>query len=218
MSAALAKVIGLVMRTVDPKAYHQAMKEHVVPPCLHVPIVAMDEQAISDHIGEIVEVLSPGRALLVRVDPAHPPDPRLPIFGHQNVSSLFPTLTLWVSPGYTRYRSAWRRAFGAEAIDGKVLHHIYNRRMARLRGFGFIRLTPISRATNSSSAFTEQWGVDLFTPEYLERRKQVGLRMQFADLGDLLTMLDVSLGGGVQEVFRLGQNLIEVPGVRPPQR
>jgi hypothetical protein len=41
--------------------------------------------------------------------------------------------------------------------------------------------------------------------------------MQYADLGDLLVMLDISLGGGVQEVFRLGQNLIEIPGRRLPQ-
>lgn len=206
------------MRTVDPQAYRQAMKEHVVPPCLHVPIVAVDAQAISDHVGEILEVLSPGRALLVRMEPPQPPGIRLPIFEHPNVGALFSPLTVWVSPGYTRYRAAWARAFGRNAIDGKVLHHIYNRRMARLRGFGFIRLTPISRSTNSSSAFTEQWGVDLITPEYLERRKRAGLRMQYADLGDLLTILDVPLGGGLQEVFRLGQNLVEVPGVRPPQQ
>jgi hypothetical protein len=41
--------------------------------------------------------------------------------------------------------------------------------------------------------------------------------MQYADLADLLAMLDISLGGGFQEVFRLGQNLIEVPGLRTPQ-
>ena len=204
-------------RTPDPAAYEQAMRKWALPPCLHVPIVAVDQSAIEDHIGEVLEVVSPGKALLVRADPPAPPDDRLPIFVHQNVANLFHTEQLWVSPGYTRYRQAWRRVFGGEGIEGKVLHHVYNRRMARLRGFGFIRLAPVSRGANSSSAFTEQWGVDLFTPDYVARLAKHGLRMQYADLGDLMVMLDISLGGGVQDVFRIGQNLVEVPGVRPPQ-
>lgn len=89
--------------------------------------------------------------------------------------------------------------------------------MARLRGFGFIRLAPVSRGANFSSAFTEQWGVDMFTPDYVAKLAKHGLRMQYADLGDLMVMLDISLGRGVQDVFRIDQNLVEVLGVRPPQ-
>ena len=208
----------LVMaRTVDPAAFEQATRQWVLPACLHIPILAKDRDAIDEHIGEIVRVVSPGKALLVRVDPPLPADTRLPIFSHPNVSKLFDDLQLWVSPEYTRYRNAWRRSLSAEAIEGRVLHHVYNRQMAKLRGFGYIRLAPVSRRANSSSAFTEQWGVDLFTPGYLKRLEKKGLRMQYADLGDLLVMLDVSLGGGVQEVFRLGQNLVEIPGGRPLQ-
>lgn len=203
---------------IDPVAYQQAMREWVVPECLHQPIVARDLSAIEDHVGEIVEILSPDRALLVRPDPPPLPDLRLPIFEHPNVDALFLPLQVWVSPGYTRYRKAWRRAFGDDAIKGKVLHHVFNRRMAKLRGLGFIRLAPVSRSANSSSAFTEGWGVALHTPDYVARLNARGLRIQYADLGSLMVMLDFNLGGGVQEVFRLGQNLIEVPGIRPPQR
>ena len=203
---------------IDPVAFKQAMREWAVPECLHQPIVARDLSAIEDHVGEIVEILSPNRALLVRPDPPPLPDLRLPIFEHSNVDALFHPLQIWVSPGYTRYRKAWRRALGGDAIDGKVLHHVFNRRMAKLRGFGFIRLAPISRSANSSSAFTEGWGVALNTPDYVARLNARGLRIQYADLGSLMVMLDINLGGGVQEVFRLGQNLIEVPGIRPPQR
>ena len=59
-----------------------------------------------------------------------------------NIEALFQPLQVWVSPGYTRYRQAWRRALGDSAIREKVLHHVFNRRMAKLRGFGFIRLAP----------------------------------------------------------------------------
>lgn len=201
----------------DEAAYRQAMREWVVPECLHVPIVAADEQAVSNHIGDIVEVLSPGRALLVAVDSPPERDRRLPIWEHPNVGIFFDPLQVWVSPGYTRYRKAYIRAKGVESASGKVLHHVYNRRMAAHRGYGFIRLVPVSRRANSSSGFTEQWGVELAAKDLGARRQKRGLQMQYADLGDLLAMLDISLGGGVQEVYRVGQNLIEVPGKRPPQ-
>ena len=182
-----------------------------------MPIVAKDIDTIKDFIGDVVEVISPGKAFHVRCDPPAPPDERLPIFSHPNVDVIFERDQIWVSPGYTRYRYAWRRIFGNAQIDGKVLHHIYNRRMAKLRGFGFIRLVPISRRANSSSAFTEGWGVDLFTPEYVTQLVRHGRRFQYADLGNLMVMMDISLGGGVQDVMRIGQNLVEVPGIRPPQ-
>ena len=38
-------------------AYVQAIQQWGVPECLHVPIVALDEEAITDHIGDIVEVI-----------------------------------------------------------------------------------------------------------------------------------------------------------------
>jgi len=193
------------------------MRQWAVPECLHVAVVAEDESAIADHIGDVVEVLSPGRALVVAIDPPPERDIRLPIWAHPMAGVFFEPIQVWVSPTYTRYRPAYVRAKGHESVSGKVLAHMYNRRMATLRGYGFIRLVPVSRRTNSSSSFTEQWGVELADADQGARRRQRGLRMQYADLSDLLVMLDISLGGGVQEVFRIGQNLIEVPGPRPPQ-
>lgn len=204
-------------RTRDEAAYQQAMREWAVPECLHVPIVAVDEGAIADHIGDIVEVLSPGRALVVAIDPPPERDHRLPIWTHPRSSLLFEPIQVWVSPTYTRYRQAYVRAKGNESVAGKVLHHVYNRRMANHRGYGFVRLVPLSRRANSSSGFSEQWGVALAAADLGARKRDRGLRMQYADLSDLLAMLDISLGGGVQEVFRLGQNLIDAPGLRPPQ-
>lgn len=95
--------------------------------------------------------------------------------------------------------------------------HVYNRRMAMLRGYGWVRLVPVSRRAKSSSSFTEQWGGELAAADLGVRRLKRGLQIQYADLSDLLVMLDISLGGGIQEVCCLGQNLIEIPGQRPPQ-
>lgn len=193
------------------------MREWVVPECLHVPVVAADEEAITGHIGDIVEILSPGRALVVAIDPPPERDIRLPIWSNPRSALFFEPLQVWVSPSYTRYRQAYIRAKGAESISGNVLAHVYNRRMAALRGYGFVRIVPVSRRTNSSAGFTEKWGVELSAKDLGARKRKRGLRMQYADLGDLLVMLDISLGGGLQDVFRIGQNLIEVPGRRPPQ-
>lgn len=195
----------------------QAVRQWGMPECLHVPIVALDEKAINDHIGDVVEVLSPGRALLVEVDTPPPRDERLPIWSHLSSSVLFERRQVWVSHSYSRYRDAYVKAMGRESVLNKVLAHVYNRRMAALRGYKFIRIVPVSRGTNSSSSFTEQWGVGLAVKDLGERREKLGLKMQYADLGDLMVMLDIQLGGGVQEVFRIGQDLIEVPGKRPPQ-
>jgi hypothetical protein len=41
--------------------------------------------------------------------------------------------------------------------------------------------------------------------------------MRYADLGDAMVMLDIQLDGGIQRVFRVGQDLIEVPCMRTPQ-
>jgi hypothetical protein len=204
-------------RSRDEAAYQQAMRQWAVPECLHVPIVALDEAAIVDHIGDIVETLSPGRALVVAIDPPPERDLRLPIWSHPRSSVFFDPIQVWVSPSYTRYRAAYVRAKGTESVSGSVLAHVYNRRMAALRGYGFVRLVPVSRRANSSSSHTEQWGVELSAADLGARRQKLGLRMQYADLSDLMIMRDLSLGGGVQEAFRVCQDLIEVPGLRPPQ-
>ncbi len=201
----------------DEAAYEQAMRHWVVPECLHVPIVAADEDAITNHIGDIVQVLSPGKAIVISIDSPPERDLRLPIWQHPRADIFFDPIQVWVSPLYTRYRPSYIKAKGHESVSGMVLAHMYNRRMAIHRGYGFIRLVPVSRGANSSSAYTEQWGVTLSQKDQGARRERLGLRMQYADLGDLMVMLDLKLGGGVQEAFRVGQNLIEVPGIRPAQ-
>lgn len=206
-----------MVRIRDAAAYQQAMREWVVPESLHVPVVAVDEAAIINHIGDIVQILSPGRALVVSIDPPPERDIRLPIWAYPTSNVLFEPLQVWVNPSYTRYRQAYARAKGQESVSGKVVAHVYNRRMARLRGYGWVRLVPVSRRANSSSSFTEQWGVELAATDLGTRRLKRGLQIQYADLSDLLVMLDISLGGGIQEVCRLGQNLIEILGQKPLQ-
>lgn len=107
-------------RTRDEAAYRQAVQGWAVPECLHVPVVALDETAIADHIGDIIETLSPGRAVVVAVDPPPERDLRLPIWSHPRSSVLFDPIQVWVSPTYTRVDAGRRHYSGSPRLHLKM--------------------------------------------------------------------------------------------------
>ena len=109
-------------------------------------------------------------------------------------------LQVWVDVAYTRYRRAYQVAFPDEVLGNRIVSHTMNRRVAVLKGFQFVRLTPTSRAANSSSAFSEGWGVALHsTPEQRAANRRRGAFIQYADLTELMLMLNMRLGGGVMD-------------------
>ncbi len=117
---------------------------------------------------------------------------------------------MWVHIGFTRYRAAYKKAFPDERIDGKVLSHAMNRRVAALKGFSFVRIIPTSRGCNSSSGFSEEWAVDLHSDrEQAAANRRRGAFIQYADLPDLMVMLDMKVGGGVMALVNEGQRLVE---------
>jgi hypothetical protein len=200
---------------VDHVAKELALRSYVLPECLHVPIAARDEDAVRNYVGEVVRVLATGRpakALLVRA-PAPPKiDTRLPIWGVDGSEIFHRELQVWVHRGYTRYRSAYRRAFPAEDLGDRIISHALNRRVAALKGFSYVRVTPVSRGANSSAAFSEGWSAAFHgSPEQVERNRRRGAVIQYADLTDLMLMLDLRLGGGVMELVNEGQNLVVLP-------
>jgi hypothetical protein len=197
---------------IDDAAKETALRRWVLPDCLHVPVAAVDEAAIRAYIGDVEQVLaggSPSKALLVTI--AQPPeiDPLLPICDHPNAGVLHARRQVWVHIAFNRYRAAYRKAFPHEVITGKVLSHAMNRRTAALKGFDYVRITPVSRGGNSSSGFSEQWGVSLHgSPAQLAAHRVRPPFIQYADLSDLMLMLDRKLGGGVMDAVNEGQNLV----------
>lgn len=197
----------------DQVAQDIALHRYVLPECLHVPVAAVSEEAITTYIGDIVEVLSRGtarKAFLVRSKGPPPIDDQLPIWEAEGAAIFHSRMQVWVDVGYTRYRNAYQRAFPTEEIAGKVLSHTMNRRIATLKGFQYVRILPVSRGSNSSSGFSEKWGVSLHgtpgqTPEEARQRAFI----QYADLADLLLMMDLKLGGGVMSVVNEGQGLVK---------
>src|ERR1700712_1350456 len=109
----------------------------------------------------------------------------------------------------TNYRPAYKRAFPDENIDGLILSHAMNRVTAVHKGFDFVRLTPVSGIANVSSAFSEQWAKALHKPEEPVTRRAGPPFIQYADLSDLMLMLDMMLGGGVMDAVNEGQKLLE---------
>ncbi|MGI0036414.1 MAG: hypothetical protein ACRD98_11160, partial [Nitrososphaera sp.] len=54
---------------IDERAKEMVLTRYGLPPCLHVPIAAVDESAIRRYVGKIAAILAPGRpnkALLVQ--------------------------------------------------------------------------------------------------------------------------------------------------------
>lgn len=197
---------------IDEIARDQALHRYGIPECLHVPIAAVDEAAISMYVGEIRQTLS-GRghrkAFLVEAYPAPAIDRRYPIWDEPGSATFHRPLQVWVHIGYTCYRQAYRRAFPDECIKNMVLSHALNREVAALKGFEFVRITPTSRGANSSSAFSEGWAKDLHGDrDRMEANRRRGVFIQYADLTDLMLMLDMKLGGGVMDAVNEGQKLV----------
>lgn len=198
---------------IDQVARDIALHRYVLPECLHVPTAALNEEAITTFIGDIVQILSKrtsNKAFLVRAREPPPIDDRLPIWEMEGVGVLHRQMQVWVHIRYTRYRNAYRRAFPAEDIAGKVLSHAMNRRVAALKGFQYVRITPVSRGSNASSGFSENWGVALHeAPGQTPEKARQGAFIQYADLSDLMLMMDLEAGGGVMSVVNEGQALVE---------
>lgn len=197
---------------IDEIARERALNRHGIPLCLHVPIAAVDEFAIASYVGKISAVLSGGgqrRAFLVEAFPPAPRDPCYPIWDEPGSAMLHQPEQIWVHVGYTRYRQAYRRGFPEAELGEMVLSHAMNRRIAALKGFGFVRITPTSRGANSSSAFVEGWGKALHNdPSQMDANRRRGVHIEYADITDLMLMLDIKLGGGVMDVVNDGRRLV----------
>jgi hypothetical protein len=202
---------------VDHAAREIALTRWALPDSLHVPIAAVDEAAIKSYIGHIERILaggSPRKAFLVKIKEPPLTDVRLPIWDLEPSRVFHSRYQVWVHIAFTRYRNAYRKAFPTGSIDGKVLSHAMNRRVAALKGFSYVRITPTSRQCNSSSAFSENWGVALHgTPEQIAARRR-GAFIQYADLSELMVMLDLNVGGGVMAAVNEGQALVR-PKIQP---
>lgn len=202
----------MLAREIDQTAKDIALRRYSLPECLHVPIAAENEEIIAKYIGDIkavVAVGTPNKALVVMVDPPPPRDTRLPIWSKPESDILFEQMQVWVHVSYNGYRRAYKKARPAEDVSSKVLSHCMNRRHAALKGFQYVRIVPAAQSTNSSSAFSEEWGIEInCNPKELSSIKQRRAKIQYADLVDLMVMMDMRVGGGIMELVNEAQRLV----------
>jgi hypothetical protein len=204
-----------ICRSIDQHAI-RIPKDSGLLPCLYVPIAARDLDAIGTYVGRIEMSLSPdtlvGRALLVDAHEPEERDERLSIWDVPEAAVLHCRRQVWVHVDYPAYRRAYMRAFPEVSLTGLVLDHIMNRRVARLKGFSYLRIVPISRGANSShGSLSEGWGVKYHgSPEMKERNSESLARVQYADLADIVKMLNLKGGGSFMDNVNEAQKLVDL--------
>lgn len=205
----------MTCRLIDQHAIHIPQMSGLRP-CLYIPIAARDPNAIETYVGRILAPLSPGslsKALLVEAHKSEMPDERLAIWGLPEAAVLHYPRQVWVHVDYLAYRRAYIRAFPDIDLTGFVLDHVMNRRVARLKGFTYLRIVPISRAANSShGGLSEGWAVEYHSsPMMKERHRASQAVVQYADLADIVKMLNMEGGGSFMDVVNQAQKLVDLP-------
>jgi hypothetical protein len=201
---------GLVVFA-DPIARDRAIRKAAMPDNLLVPIAAISQEAIQTHIGlDCTPVSRTKLGNAFRVIAECGPEPSdLVIWKHERASVLNQPIQVWVDVAYSGYRKAYQTVYPEEDIGGCVIHHVLNRRYAALHGFRYVRLVATSRSVNSSSGFSENWGVTLTEDGTL--RSRIGeASICYADISHIMPMLNMSVGGGVMENVRLAVDLLRV--------
>jgi hypothetical protein len=105
------------------------------------------------------------------------------------------------------------RAFPDVDLTGLVLDHVMNRRVARLKGYKYLRIVPISRAANSShGGLSEGWGVEYHSSPRMREINRASLAaVQYADLADVVKMLNMEGRGSLMENVNRAQQLVDLP-------
>jgi hypothetical protein len=204
------------MTLIDEFARRLATERFGLPLCLHIPIAARDEAAIHSHVGCVIDVLDPGtppKAMLVDTTCSVALDATLPIWGLPEASVLHRSPQVWVHVDFEGYRRAYAKALPAEDLQDRVLDHVMNRRVARLKDFMYLRLVPVSRGANSSSGgLSEKWAVEYHgSAEMRAKHRASQARIQYADLADIVKMLNQKTGGSLQDPVNEAQALVRPP-------
>jgi len=188
-------------------------------PCLYVPIAARDISAIETYVGKIHAELAPRskrKALLVEAHEPEKPDDRLPIWNIPAAAVLHRPRQVWVHVDYSGYRQAYIRAFPDTDLTDFVIDHVMNRRVARLKSFKYLRVVPVSRDVNSShGSLPERWAMEYHrSPRMVKLNKASQAVVQYADLSDIVKMINLKGGGSLMENVNEAQKLVDLPDAK----
>lgn len=204
----------MTQRPIDPHAIHIPQRSGLRP-CLYVPVAARDTNAVETYVGKVVARLgkrTSSDALLVEAHEPEKADLRLPIWCLREAAVLHFPKQIWVHVNYTAYRQAYIQAFPDSNLADLVLDHVMNRRTARLKGFMYLRIVPISRAANSShGGLSEGWGFQYHSSAMMMKINSVSqAAVQYADLSDIVKMLNMEGGGSFMDNVNEAQKLVDI--------
>ena len=79
--------------------------------------------------------------------------------------------------------------------------------------FDYLRIVPISRGANSSSGgLPEKWGIAYqSSPRMVAINAERKACIQYADLGDIVKMLNLKSGGALQDAVNEAQSFVREP-------
>lgn len=198
------------MKHPDPVGMERAVRRAAMPPDLLIPIGASNLAAIVRYVGQNIQLVARTRnsnAICVEAQ-CGPNKSDLKVWSHSRADILNCSMQLWVRPSYSGYRKAFKRMFPENFLNNQVIHHVMNRRYAILHGFEYVRVIAISRSANSSSGYTENWGVNLTNDGILRSRKGLAA-IAYADLTDMMSMLEIPIGGGLMDTVREAVELLQ---------
>ena len=202
-------------RPIDMYAAQMPWMEGLLP-CLYVPIAARDSSAIERYVGKIRSQLtlqSKHKALLIKAHESEQPDNRISIWDLPTAEVLHYPRQVWVHVDYSGYRRAYISAFPDADLTDFVIDHVMNRRVARLKGFKYLRVVPVSRAVNSGhGGLSEKWAVEYHSSPKMVKLNNVSKAVvQYADLSDIVKMINMEGGGSLMEIVNEAQKLVDLP-------
>ncbi len=177
-----------------------------MPPDVLVPIGARDRYAVLRYIGEIDEIagIAPEKAFIVSPYSIPERNEKLQLWKLKESAVLHSKKQVWVQVDYRNYRAAYTKVFPAECITGYFIDHILNRRVARLKGFHYLRIIPVSPCVNTNSGgVTEKYGFEYHSTERMRQlNSENKAAIEYADKADIIKMLNKKTGGKFQDLIR----------------
>ncbi len=201
------------MVEIDIVAKSDVINKWGMPESLHLPIATKNKESIAKYIGNIVAELSvpnTDNAFLVEVPKPTSINTKLAVWKLPESKILHQVLQVWVHVDYKGYKKAYKKAFPGEDIFSLDLDHIQNRKMVKVMGFNYTRIIPITKGANASSgALSEKWGIQYHsTPHMRKINNEKKSFIQYADLSNLVKMLNIKTGGGVIDAVNEAQKLL----------
>lgn len=200
------------MLEVDQKAKERALRLGM-PPDVLIPIGARDKHGISKYIGIIEDIaqVSPASAFIVRPPFCPALNKKLPLWKLKESEILHCNKQVWVHVDFKSYRAAYIKACPEEDVSALILDHILNRRVARLKGFDYLPILPVTKGVNTSSGgVTEKYGFAYQSAAHMQSiNKESEAFIEYADIADIVKMLNQKTGGKFQDIIRDSLYLLE---------